>query len=163
MATFNKSKRFLAIYLVGLLLTLGALVAWIILLVRTGESRVGDIVLLSILFLIILGGELLFIGLYLIRPATVLAFNDEEVVVYLSKKRAIHYPFSDISSIGKIRHNLVVVTKSGEMRIVRFLKNSIETEVALKAGLNAFITNHPDRYFTKNLLKDEDEGVKGEE
>lgn len=156
MAEFKKSKRHLILYLIGFLLTIGALVAWILLLLKTGETKVGDIVLLGLFFLVLFGGELLFIILYLVRPLILLSFNDEEVIVHLSKKRDVVYPFSNLSSFGKIRNNLVLVTKDGEMRIVRFLKDSYQTEAALKAGLNAFITNHPDRYFTKNLLKDEE-------
>ncbi|MFA5485641.1 MAG: hypothetical protein WCY90_01860 [Bacilli bacterium] len=162
MVTFKKSRHYIYLYLGGLILTLGALALWIVLLATSPGSKIGDIVLLSILFFILIGGEALFIGLYLRRPVTVLSFDDENVYVHLSKKKTITYPFSDISSFGKFRHNLVVVTKSGDMRIIRFIKNSHEAEAALKTGLNAFINNHPDRYFTKNLLNDENKDKSNE-
>lgn len=162
MVTFAKARRFIYLYLGGLILTLGALALWIVLLVTSPGSKIGDIVLLSILFFILISGEALFIGLYLYRPATILSFDDENVYMHLSKKKTITYPFSDISSFGRVRHNLVLVTKSGDVRIIRFLKSGSETEAALKTGLNAFITKHPDRYFTKNLLNgdNKDESVK---
>lgn len=163
MITFKKAHRYLALYLSGLIFLLAMLSLWIVLLVKNPGSKVGDIVLLAILFAILLGGSGIFIGLYLYRPATVLALDDENVYVYLSKKKTVTYPFSDISSFGKIRHNLVIVTKSGEMRIVRFLVNGRETELALKTGLNAFITKYPDRYFTNNLLKEDQKSKEGAE
>lgn len=156
MVTYQKANRYLFLYIFSLVLTLGALVAWIILLNVNSGTKIGDIVLLSILFAILFGGELLFIILFLIRPRIILAFDDENVEVYLSKKRKVIFPFSNLSSFGLIRRNLVLVTKSSDLHVVRFLSNSKQSELALKEGLNTFITNHPDRYFTKDLLKDEE-------
>lgn len=155
MTQYVKAKRYLYYFIGGLLLSFLILGLWIGLLVNTTGSKPGDIVLLAILFFIIIGGQGLFLFIYLKRPAVLLALDEEEVTIFLSKKKDIKIPFSELSSFGKIRRNVVIITKKNEVFMLRFLKKDVEAEASLKRALNTFINHHPDRYFSKNLFNND--------
>lgn len=156
MAKYYKAKRYLYYFIAGLFLTLAILGLWIGLLLNTSGSKPGDIVLLAILFVMIIGGQVVFLVIYLRRPNMLLSFDDEEVIIYLTRHKEVKIPFSELSSFGKIRRNIVVITKKNEVIMLRFLKADTEAEAALKLALNVFINNHPDRYFSPNLLNQDD-------
>jgi hypothetical protein len=56
-----------------------------------------------------------------------------------------------------MRRNLVLATKDSELYVVRFLKETARAEETLKAMLNLFITNHPERYFSNVQVATEHE------
>ena len=87
MITFEKSKRYLFYYVGVLLVTITLFISWVVMIVKNPGSTSGDIVLLSILFLILFGGEALFLIIYLIRPKVVLSVDEEGAYLHLSKKR----------------------------------------------------------------------------
>lgn len=122
--------------------------------VKNPGSTSGDIVLLSLLFLILFGGEIVFLIVYLVRPKIVLTIDEEGVFLHLTKKKTKAVAFSNFGSVGNMRRNLVIATKDSELYVIRFLKDNKKAEETLKAMFNAFITNHPERYFAN--IEDED-------
>ena len=66
MITFEKSKRYLFYYVGVLLVTITLFISWVVMIVKNPGSTSGDIVLLSFLFLILFGGEALFLIIYLL-------------------------------------------------------------------------------------------------
>lgn len=160
MAKYYKAKRYLYYFLIGLFFSIAILGLWIGLLLNTSGSKPGDILLLALLFLMIIGGQLVFLVIYLRRPDTLLSFDEEEVIIYFTKNKEVKIPFSELSSFGKIRHNIVIITKKNEVIMLRFLKDDTGAEAALKLALNVFINNHPDRYFSPNLLSQDDKTEK---
>ncbi|HPY79287.1 MAG TPA: hypothetical protein PLM11_04200 [Bacilli bacterium] len=147
MITFEKSKRYLFYYVGVLLVTITLFISWVVMIVKNPGSTSGDIVLLSFLFLILFGGEALFLIIYLIRPKVVLSVDEEGAYLHLSKKKTKEVAFSNFSSVGNMRRNLVIATKDSELYVVRFLKDHKKAEETLKTMFNTFITNHPECYF----------------
>ena len=71
MITFEKSKRYLFYYIGVLAATIALFISWVVMIVQNQGSTSGDIILLALLFLILFGGEVVFLVLYLIRPKIV--------------------------------------------------------------------------------------------
>ncbi len=147
MIEVKKAQKFLFYYIAGLILTLGLLAAWIILLVNSNGSEVGDIWLLAILFTLLIGGELAFIFAFLRRPQVVLRYDDKVIEIIYSKRKAITIPYVDLTSFGTTKRTLLVMTKRNEMRSIRFLANPQAIEFVLKERLNAIIVHQADEYF----------------
>lgn len=152
MTTFSKEKSFLYRYIIGLVITLALLGGWIYTLIKFPGSKVGDIILLSLFFTILLLGEGLFIGVYLIRPSIVLSIDADNIYIHLTKKKTKIIPFVNVTSIGNIRKSAVIVTKDYEMTTVRFLGAKSGAEEALREGLNQYISVKPELYFQKDDL-----------
>ncbi|OQA78946.1 MAG: hypothetical protein BWY30_00361 [Tenericutes bacterium ADurb.Bin239] len=157
MITFEKSKRYLFYYIGVLAATIALFISWVVMIVQNQGSTSGDIILLALLFLILFGGEVVFLILYLIRPKIVLSVDEEGAYLHMSKKKTKQVPFSNLGSVGNMRRNLVLATKDSELYVVRFLKETARAEETLKAMLNLFITNHPERYFSNVQVATEHE------
>ena len=115
--------------------------------INSPAVEVGDIVLLSVLFAVLLGGELAMLTLYFIRPPILLEVDEKTVYIHLSKKKVIEVAVKDLSTITLNRQLLYVVTKESKLFTVRFLSDPRDAQSVLKAKLHDFINNNPDTYF----------------
>lgn len=147
MQQFQKGRRSLYLFIAGLVLTIAVLVTWLVLTLKSPAVEVGDVLLLSFLFVVLLGGEIAMLALYFRRPNILLEADQTSVFIHLSRKKVINIAVSDLSTITLNRSILYLVTKESKLYTVRFLRDPREAQAFLKARLHDFINNNPDAYF----------------
>lgn len=156
MKTYEKANKYIILYILGFIATLGVFITWIILLNTTTGSEPGDKWLLGTMFGMLFGGEAAFIWLFFKTPREIVAFDEEGVTIFQSRRKTKYFPFPTISSFASTKRNVYLMTKKNTMHTIRFTVNVKQLEYDLRYALNEYIKAHEENYFADEVVSKKD-------